>query len=260
MYKILKKVGQFILGVLFVAILLFIIFGLTKEVFDFDIDNGYIFSITASITVIFALFFKKHRVFFITTCSIGAFFIVLHILAIRDNIVKKNRNHIYYDGHTSYWNSTNHSTTIPFNVSDDNFIYLQSKIDCKFYNLLFDTGASAMILQQGIGNSVFTGRTTNSTDGNNITLYDIPINRLDSFSLGELVIHKPKYKSLLDINSYENKPWAKKHPIAGALGMDIIKSFIWDFDMKNKIVTISEKKIDKEQHKGLTLPLLKEIN
>ncbi|WP_042494711.1 hypothetical protein [Algibacter lectus] len=208
--------------------------------------------IGAILSCVFIFLFKKKKTYFITGITISMLFIMLNFLI---NIFR-HKHSTFFSNHSTVWNSNKHNTTIPFYSSESGHLFLKAKIGNETKYIGFDTGAELCGFNENYNNSKKT-TIISLTDSQNKTK-NIRIQKLDKLTFKNIDFEKVDYISMnKDIWENECGIFFNQDSIAGVLGNNIINSFIWDFDMLNKTVKISEEIELQNISKFEIIPLLK---
>ncbi|WP_111710292.1 pepsin/retropepsin-like aspartic protease family protein [Lutibacter citreus] len=243
-----KKILQIILGILTVFLFLIVtatIFNLAK--LNLSIDKIYIGAI---LSLIFVLFFKKHKVYFITT-------IITSLLFIGNNFYE---NYLIDTSITDYnlsWKSKQHSTTIPFYTSERNLIFIKGIVNNKIQYLLFDTGASNPYFKEKFNKKYqfpIYKVNVNSTDANNISK-KLNIGVLNKLSIGNLNF-KDVNNGHFITTSFDNNRQIIVDSIAGVFSSNLMNSLVWDFNMKNQTIKITDQKFSEKNIEMISIPLI----
>jgi hypothetical protein len=238
MKKRLNQSLQILLGVLtvllFIAITLIVI-NLSSQLKAKSLDN-YIIYIGAILSSFFVFLFKKKKAYFLSGIIISIFFIALNFLL--NNFRHKHSN--LFSSHSIVWNNNQHYTTIPFYSSESGHIYLKAKIGKETKYIGFDTGAELCGFNEIYNNSKIT--TDISVTDSHSKTKNVIIQKLNKLSFKNIDFEKVDYISMnKDIWKNQCGIFFNQDSIAGVLGNNIINSFVWDFDMLNKTLKISEK-------------------
>ena len=239
MKKRLNQLLQIVLGILtvlfFIAITLIVI-NLSNQLKAKSLDN-YILYIGAILSFVFVFLFKKKKAYFLSGIIISILFVGLNFLL--NNYGYKHSK--LFSDHTINWNNTEHNTTIPFYSSKSGHIYLKAKIGNETKYIGFDTGAELCGFNEIYNKSKKTTKIS-LTDSQNKS-NNVIIQQLNKLSFKNIDFEKVDYISMnKDIWNEECGLFFNQDSIAGVLGNNIINSFVWDFDMLNKTVKISEKR------------------
>ncbi len=255
MKKRLNQLLQIALGILtpLIFVLVTILISLSKQLQAANFDK-YPLYIGAILSLIFVFFFKKKKTYFLSGITISILFIGLNFLM--NNFGHKHSNR--FSDHSTIWNNTKHSTTIPFYSSESGHIFLKAKIGNETKYILFDTGADLCGFNEKYNvlknDTIFITSITDSNGKKN----QMEIHRLNNLSIGDLDFEKNHYISMNnDIWKKECGIFFNQDSIAGALGNNIINSFVWDFDMLNKTLKISKKTELQNISRADIIPLFK---
>ncbi|WP_421918584.1 retropepsin-like aspartic protease [Marinifilum sp.] len=142
--------------------------------------------------------------------------------------------------HESFWESDKDYFTTEFVVGKRGHIYLKAKLNGEEGLYVFDTGAT-----QSCVNELLVTQNKDSliqiniTDANKVRQSQ-GLLQVDSFKLGSIKI-KNLWVVALDSLAWTNKNGILygQDSLKGIIGYNIISKYIWDFDMKNKQVTVS---------------------
>ncbi|TGV02380.1 pepsin/retropepsin-like aspartic protease family protein [Flavivirga rizhaonensis] len=153
------------------------------------------------------------------------------------------------------WSNKNKSTTIPFYVSKTGHIYLKSNIKNEEKYLVFDTGADyTMVNEKYNGNDSIHFINTKDSQALND---DVPIHKLDRLLLGDLKFHQLSYGALKKETWGDCGIFHNQDSIVGILGNNIINSFVWDLDMVNHQMRITDASFLDTIAKSKVIPLIK---
>ena len=260
MKKRLNQLLQIVLGiltVLFFILITILIISLSKQFQAASLDKYQLY-IGTLFSLIFIFFFKKKKTYFLSGITISILFIGLNFLM---NSFSSKHTNLDSD-HSIIWNNTEHSTTVPFYNSESGHIFLKAKIGNETKYIGFDTAAEICGFNEKYNvfakksDTTFLRSITDSQGKKN----EMKINRLKNLSIGGLNLKKSRYISMSnDIWKKECGIFFNQDSIAGVLGNNIMNSFIWDFDMLNKTIKISEKIESQNISKADIIPLFKSV-
>jgi hypothetical protein len=228
MKKVLKVSYGFLTAVLIIAMtsLPFAIFNLSKVLYLF----------TAGILcIIFSIALRKSRILSISNLLSCVFILSAIVIIVKIQNINKTEKVI--------WNSPNESFTVNFIVGKQGDIYLDAKINDTTGLFLFDTGYDLSAVNEKFvtdENMKLHPYTTSDVNGIKQTKN---VFKVKWFVLGAIEIKR------LHVYPADSITWTspkgiyyKKDSILGIIGNNIISKFIWDFDLINKRVTVSNKK------------------
>ena len=141
------------------------------------------------------------------------------------------------------WNSPNKSMTFDFIVGERGHLYLEGQMNSINGLFLFDTGAEiSFINEKYINGEELKLKSSLIIDAKGIKQTK-NVFLVKSFELGAIKIKD------LDVYPADSLMWKdskgffyNQDSIVGIIGNNIISKFIWDFDMVNKRVTVSNSK------------------
>ncbi len=141
------------------------------------------------------------------------------------------------------WNSSNDSFSTEFIVGKEGRIYLNAKINGKAGLLLFDTGAGITSVNEKLVSDPDMKLSSNIiTDAKGLTqtknLYKTKSFELAAINIEGLKVYPQDSLSWTDPKGVHYK----KDSVIGIIGNNIISNYIWNFDLKNKRVTVSNDK------------------
>ncbi len=242
-----KKIIQFTLGIVTVPIISIIV-SMIFKISKFDFSNNLL-TIGALISFIFVFLFKRHKVYFITSLIFSCLFLSL-------NLYSNYSINKYSKGYSINWNSKVHNTTIPFHIKD-NLIFIKAKINNEEKYLLFDTGAEIPLIKNQYNNSETIG-VQKIIDANGNTKIE-EIKELNNLSIGGLNFEKVKNVSL-NTDTTNGKNLLSKDFIAGILGCNLMNSFVWDLNLKNNTIHLTDSKFNENISQATTIPLIEYNN
>ncbi len=136
------------------------------------------------------------------------------------------------------WLTEEDKFTVDFIAEESGHILIKAKINNEKGLFLFDTGASRSLAHENTLDSLNSTRFHELTDASNIKQRKKLIRsqfRLDSLEINELEIFPLDSMSWLT----KNGSFFNKNHINGVVGYDIINQYVWDFNMVDKKLTIS---------------------
>ena len=219
-----------------------------SKMLKFDISNNLL-TIGALVSLTFIVLFKRHKVYFITALICSCLFLCWNLYS--NYTINK-----YTKGYSINWNSKTHITTIPFQIKD-NLIFIQAKINNKEKYLLFDTGAEIPLIKNQYNNSETIG-IQKIIDANGNTKTE-EIKELNNLSLGGLNFEKVKNISL-NTDTTNKKNLLSKDFISGVLGCNLMNSFVWDLNLKNNTIHLTDSKFNENISQATTIPLIEYNN
>lgn len=163
------------------------------------------------------------------------------IIVILFFIVKRER--VNNENDNVQWNSPNESMTLDFIVGKSGHLYFEAQMNGTTGLFLFDTGAEiCFINEKYITGEDLKLQSYTISDAKEIkqtkNLY-----KVRSFELGAIEIKD------LEVYPADSLTWKdpkgifyNQDSVIGVIGNNIISKFIWDFDMVNKRVTVSNSK------------------
>jgi hypothetical protein len=118
--------------------------------------------------------------------------------------------------------------TIPFSSTpDSNIILLEVQVDKNPYQFIFDTGSETTLINSDISSVLVSSDTIFFRD----VFYDLHSAykvKVDTFTLGKIkVVGKDSYHQ-------------RKLNLDGIIGDDIIREFVWKFDLYNRNMYVSK--------------------
>ncbi len=143
---------------------------------------------------------------------------------------------------------------LKFDFGKEGHIYIKGLNNVDDNLMLFDTGSSNTVLySKAYKNTVGTEKIYlgkwNITDANNI-VKNLPYFNVNEINIGELAL---KNYSFLELDQEDKNPNE-----VGIIGFNIIKDYIWDFDMNTKVVNVFKKPPDINISKsGMKLNLIR---
>lgn len=242
-----KKIIQFTLGIVTVPIISIIV-SMIFKISKFDFSNNLL-TIGALISFIFVFLFKRHKVYFITS-------LIFSCLFLSWNLYSNYSINKYSKGYSINWNSKVHNTTIPFHIKD-NLIFIKAKINNEEKYLLFDTGAEIPLIKNQYNNSETIG-VQKIIDANGNTKIE-EIKELNNLSIGGLNFEKVKNVSL-NTNTTNGKNLLSKDFIVGVLGCNLMNSFVWDLNLKNNTIHLTDYQFNENTSQATTIPLIEYNN
>lgn len=135
------------------------------------------------------------------------------------------------------WNTDKPYITIPFRTNVAGSIYIQSKIGENSGHLFIDTGADITGIKESLLNKNDSTFRQKLTDAQKIVARKKLI-KAKSIKIGDLEFPH------LNVWPMDNESWLKsgvfyqQDSVIGILGSDILKQFVWDFNMKEQEITI----------------------
>lgn len=139
--------------------------------------------------------------------------------------------------------------SFPFYSTDNGWILIETQLKNEKKYLIFDTGATTTFLNEKyITSEIVEQEEIKDAKGK---IHKSVSFKLNNFSLGD--------KLFLDGGVYNSisQGQFKNDSIVGILGNNIINSYVWDFDMVNKNVTISKNNFNKKFDEVIEIPLEK---
>ncbi|WP_111709831.1 hypothetical protein [Lutibacter citreus] len=254
MKKILNLLSQIVLAIItaitFLIITFFVTYKFSREIIVSL--NPFPIYISSFLSFIFVLFFIKKKKYFYSTITILLLITLLNFLI---NNSKHNHSNLFSE-HLTTWSNTEHTTTIPFYSSESGHIYLKAKIGNETKYIAFDTGAELCGFNEKYNvlknDTLFIMPIIDSNGKKN----KMKIHKLKNLSFGALAFKKNHFVSMSsDIWEKKCGIFYNQDSIAGVLGNNIINCFVWDFDMLNKTVSISEKTKLQNISKAVIIPL-----
>jgi len=239
--KIFNSISYIITGIfipIVILIVLFIISSLFYEkVFSFKKINFLVW-LSLGISLVIALLVRKNKLLRLTIIIFSA---GLSCLLLYKAIFKKTQKNELLN-HVITWDNLSHKTAIPFYVSPSGHLYIKTAIKGDVKYLLFDTGADFTVLHEKYMDNVPIS-ISEVIDSNNKT-EKTGFHILDSLKLSEIGFSNVSYMSLKK-NAWGDCGFFKgQDSVAGILGNNVINNFVWDIDMVNRTMEISDKKFN----------------
>lgn len=225
---------------LIVAIIIFCIISLTAAIFNLSFAIFILSTVpyliaVGSLSLILSVIIRKNR---IVGAALILFFVAFFsfILFVINTLENE-------DAEKVIWNSANDSFTTDFIVGNQGHIYLNAKINDISGLFLFDTGCElSNANEKFVADNKMKLRPYTILDAKAIKQTK-SVYKVKSFELGAIGIQN------LHVYPTDSISWTnprgfhyKQESVLGIIGNNIISNFIWDFDLINRRVTVSNKK------------------
>ncbi len=167
------------------------------------------------------------------------------VIYCEDSVLINNKS-IKYDGwfsvdsfdgyHSNIRNNEN--TKAKFHIDDFGLIYIDAIVNDINGCMLFDTGAEMSSLDTSLLNNKHNHSFLYESDveDSNLNIMSFDKYFYKKIFIGSLPIHNCIFSIIPEQTEY-----LTQDTIIGTIGQNIIKRYNWDFDLENKIVTISKK-------------------
>ncbi|HET6557878.1 MAG TPA: hypothetical protein VFG54_11230 [Prolixibacteraceae bacterium] len=141
------------------------------------------------------------------------------------------------------WNSPDENITLGFFVGKSGHLYFEGRMNGTSGLFLFDTGAENSVLNEKyITDKDLKLDSLTIRDAKDLlqtrNLYKVPYLELGAFKIKDLIVYPADSLSWKDPKG----AFYKQDSVIGVIGNNIISKFIWDFDMVNRRVTVSNSK------------------
>jgi len=234
MRKILGIISGILISILLVGLQIFTFYLFSLIGIDYSKPLVYTTSgIFIMISFLLLRLFRKKRFLSNTQFSLTILFTISFYILIN---ISNN-----YNIHKASWESYQDYFNVNFVVGKEGHLYLKAKINNKNGLFLFDTGADiSLVNEKLLPENYDEERFLTLTDSKGIKQKK-RIVKLDSFRLGSIKIKNIKMYPA-DSSSWTDSKgtFFKNDSVIGVIGNNIIKNYVWDFNMVEKTVTISK--------------------
>jgi hypothetical protein len=241
MKSTIKSIFQIILGIITLPFLCAIMY------FVFKTNQTYaVLYIPSGISILLIIIFRKKEAYYIPSIIITSAVLLFYLYG-NSKTDSSKYNQIY-------WKTNTHSTVLPFFIHPSGHIYIKTTIFGEDKYLLFDTGSDISLLNEKYNTSNLL-TSLNMTDSQDIT------KKTDFFTIDKLVFGDLELKKL-QYGTMKKEIWENcgilhnQDSIIGILGNNVINNFVWDLDMVNHTMQISDQPFKEEIEGAKIVPLI----
>lgn len=233
----LKKFLNIVLGIISLAII--VIVSCCIFMLGLDYSNGLdlicISILGLILSFLLSFLFKKKKLYSVTLLLTA---IIVFAICGYTGFKRYSIHRVVID-HTLEWNKELHEEIIPFYTNSIGHIFLKSEINLEPCYVVFDTGADYSTFHEKYNTSIAIDSFKIKSSQSRVK--KMPIHQLKSFSIGEAMTFKALgYSVMLKKSWGDCGAFKGQDSVAGLLGNNVINNFVWDFDMVNRKVHITD--------------------
>ena len=166
--------------------------------------------------------------------------ILLSLVLILIIFLIKKKERINNETDNVQWNSPNESITLDFIVGKNGHLYLEGQMNGTTGLFLFDTGAEISFINEKYITDENLKLESYTIDDAKDLKQARNLYKVKDFELGAIKIKDISVFPADSLMWKETKGFFyNQDSVIGVIGNNIISKFIWDFDMVNRLVTIS---------------------